>query len=172
MAQSDPGIKATVLPVSVIETIDHAGLGAYSVVLPELRKLIQSLVFYCTKSWPYWKPDQRTQQSTKPILSLPWGGNQTCNMIQLFWASSTPSTSDLRHWSHPKTDPDSKLHLHKDLSSRHIQKPKLYWLMKNCLCQSKPVMSEKGGSLLKCVNTNVRSQNHEKSGKYDTMNTN
>lgn len=48
--------------------------------------------------------------------------------------------------------------LPKDIISRPVQKPKPNKLVKNCLCKSKLVKSERGTCLLKFTDANVKNQ--------------
>ena len=62
---------------------------------------------------------------------------------------------------------NSKHYLSKDVTSRHVQTFKLSCPVINFLCQCGPVNSGKD-DLLKCTDSNVRSQDHIKGGKHDT----
>ena len=88
-------------------------------------------------------------QGTKPAIP-----SNSQAMAQLHSA-----ISELRQWSHPKTDPVSRSHPPKNITSTHIQKPNLSWLVKNCLCEL--VKSGRGDCLLKGADINVRKQGFE-----------
>lgn len=84
-----------------------------------------------------------------------------------------PQTQSVNSCLMPQIDYNSWLHMPKDITSRHAQKPKLSWLVKVYLSQSKLVNSGKGTWLLKHTDNNVRKQVYVKThttpkiGKYD-----
>lgn len=62
--------------------------------------------------------------------------------------------------------------LSKNITSRHVQKSKLSWLVKYYICKGKPINSGKEAYFLKCTDTNIRNQGSKKKkklGKQDTL---
>ena len=124
------------------------------------------------------KIDWKTKATTELILqsclgrepSLFGWGTKPAILANCSQPKAQPhsATSEQRQWLHTKVDPVSKSHLPKNVTSTHIQKPKLSWLVNSWFCQRKSVKSGRKDHLLRWTNSNMRNQGLWKSGKHDT----
>lgn len=88
------------------------------------------------------KPDQRIQAILEPILQPHLGrepSQQSFPVVLSEWHPTPSLSSELEQLPHPKIDHHSRSHLPKGIISRHARKPTLSWLVKDYLCQSKPI---------------------------------
>ena len=87
---------------------------------------------------PIWMTRESRQTQTL-LCSLTWVGNQARSPIQMFSATGTHPLflfSELEQLPCPRIDYNSRPHLPKVITSKHIQKSQLSWLVMNCLCKA------------------------------------
>lgn len=150
-----PGYSVHTFAWERIQTMSHADHGSCPV--PHQCREANSYSHLLLSIVP--SPDQRGQAKEPPILEPHLSrvsGQQSYPAVFSQWPISSPPSSELKHLAHPKREPNSRIHLTKDINRRHIQKSELSWLMKNYLSQSKPAMSGRGDYSLKCADINVR----------------
>ena len=93
----------------------------------------------------------------QPILK-PYLGNSQSYLAVLNQWQPPHSTTKLEKGPLPKIDPNSWPHPPKGITSSHVQKLKLSQLVKNYLCQDKPVKPEGGGYLSQGADTNIKNE--------------
>lgn len=121
-------------------------------------KLIHSFA-YCQYSTYYpghlVSLTRKHKQLQSSFYHFIWIRSQASNLIWLFSAHNTPH-SNLRDQAVASLKDrlwEPAPHPPKDISSGHVQKPKLSWFVKTCLCQNESIKSGRGDHLLKYTDT-------------------